>query len=293
MPAPLCINEDCFLLTRRTIKHIANARSRSWGHKALAMTNDGPPPLCRRRSTTHASLMPISLSQQRAYQCIVFFVMVHTLKATPIGQGYQLLDRPPEPLSFHIVIPTIGRREVMRMVNSVVPQLEPRDHLTVVYDGRDEDDTLPAMRDRMERANATVRLLMKRTPKTRKNKYGEAVRQACKKLAGDFVVFADDDDFFVPDALNTYRAVCNDTSQLYIFQMMRLFDGIKVWSTPNVTWSNIGSPMGVIPSWLNDLGYWPDKHSGDFDFYKSLLPFLGSPPQFVERVTYIVTNKHV
>lgn len=215
---------------------------------------------------------------------IVALALVLPAQGAPEGR---LLPPTPQPRSFHIVIPTIGRRELLRMLDSVVPQLDSRDFLTVVFDGKDVDDSLSSVRARVGQTNATVKLLRRRR---HNNVYGEAVRQACKKLPGDFVVFADDDDFFVPDALNTYRATCNDTSRLYIFQMVRLFDGVKLWSAPTVTWANIGSPMGVIPSWLNDLGTWPDKHGGDFDYYKSLLPHLSAPPEFVERVTYLVTS---
>ena len=52
------------------------------------------------------------------------------------------------------------------------------------------------------------------------NDMGNTHRNSHRSKAGDFVMFADDDNYYTPDALATVRsAVHHDPDGLYIFQM--------------------------------------------------------------------------
>jgi hypothetical protein len=50
--------------------------------------------------------------------------------------------------------------------------------------------------------------------------YGDSIRSRYRSKAGDFVMFADDDNYYKPDALQTVRSVVqHDFDALYVFQM--------------------------------------------------------------------------
>lgn len=66
------------------------------------------------------------------------------------------------------------------------------------------------------------------------NDFGNTHRNAHRSKAGDFVMFADDDNWYTPDALASVRtAVQHDPDGLYIFQLIKEDSGELIPSPRN------------------------------------------------------------
>ena len=164
--------------------------------------------------------------------------------------------------SLHVVIVTLGRPTLQRMLDSILPFLNDCDHLTMIFDG------LPPQIHLNLKTKGQVHLIEENKGTCWpchdfRNKY------ALKLEKTDFVMHADDDDYYTPNAFQSIRTTCIDFQTLYIFKMNIV--NLKVAPTANhIVHGDIGTPNGVIPYNLNAKGTWGLRHGGDWDFYHSL-----------------------
>lgn len=163
--------------------------------------------------------------------------------------------------SFHILLATIGRSSLQRMVSSVLPQLTAHDHLTVVFDG------VPPMTLNTDGALCTIHIYQEPTAL---GSWGHGIRTKYAPLLErtDFVLHADDDDIYLPDTIDQLRTRCTDQTTLYI---ARMTTGSEVYpKTETIEINNIGTPMGIIPYDANKNGTWGSRRGGDGEFYVQL-----------------------
>lgn len=168
--------------------------------------------------------------------------------------------------SFHFLLPCIGRSSIFGMLDSLEPQVQPQDFLTIVFDAKDKENIFDLVKKRVETFSCTVRVIFE---KKNLGFWGHGVRNKyANSLKGDFILHCDDDDIYLPNAISTIRKICTDKKKLYIFKIMN--HGRETWQIPKIYLRNISTQCGVIPASYNKLGKWAPFHGGDFSFYKEL-----------------------
>ena len=169
--------------------------------------------------------------------------------------------------SFHLLIATMGRKTLIQMLDSIVPQMEESDFITVVYDNKDTGDTFETVKNMKTRCKLNV-IMNNETYDV--NRPDHSIRNKYNDLEGDFIFHGDDDDIYTPNAMIYIRKyVCNPTT-LYLFNLYFKDMKTETFYKNKIEISHISTPSGVIPKEINKLGIWGDRHGGDFDFYKSI-----------------------
>lgn len=99
--------------------------------------------------------------------------------------------------------------------------------------------------------------------------------QGIAKASGDWILFMDDDDRFVPGVFDWLRDLL--TPGWHIFRM-RYRNGLTLWTDPSIHMGNVGTPMIVVPN-RPDLPRWADHdvYEGDFHFAVACRELLGEP----------------
>jgi len=182
--------------------------------------------------------------------------------------------------SFNIVCTTIGRKSLTRLIDSFKNQLLPEDYFTIISDTNHEfvsqvlsDNTF----------NFKVNHIINDGEPLAK--FGHPLlNKHINNLDGDFIMFADDDDYYVEDSFEYIRNVVKE-KKLYIFKH-KWGDTIN-WSTKEVKLGNIGKCMGVIPNTKN-LPMFQETVFGDGLFYEDLSKMLEY--EFVDKIIYKIRD---
>jgi glycosyltransferase involved in cell wall biosynthesis len=100
------------------------------------------------------------------------------------------------------------------------------------------------------------------------------------QATGTHLAFLDDDDVFVPGAIEIMREC--EAAVPTIFRMIHPRHGI-LWRTPEMYFGNVGTPMMLIPNRPNRLGRWEeyaghmDEPGGDYSFLTQTIAKMGEP----------------
>jgi hypothetical protein len=168
--------------------------------------------------------------------------------------------------SFHLLLPTIGKATIFKMLFSLKNQLLETDYLTIVYDGSKNTSTLDDVKKATEQFKCKVNIIVEND---NLGFWGHAIRNKHNNLEGDFIFHIDDDDILLDNAMNTIRKICKDTRMIYIFKII-LENNKIVWRKKSIIHAEISTQSGIIPMNINKTGFWELKYGGDFDFYKNL-----------------------
>lgn len=162
-----------------------------------------------------------------------------------------------------IITPTIGRASLADALASVDEQLLPGDEHLVIGDG-----------PQPVAAKICVGFAAAYCDGPESWSYGTVQRDHGIAMAhGDYLLFLDDDDLFMPDALEIVRAaIAEHPDTPLLFRMSTPHSGV-LWRTPVVAEGNVGTPMLVTPRYP-DLPRWHDGGN----------PYTGDH-RFIERVT--------
>jgi hypothetical protein len=179
-------------------------------------------------------------------------------------------------VSFHVLIATIGRPSLQRLLDSLLPQLTVDDHVTIVFDGVAQIPLSVVGKATVHIHREEVKLGYWGHPI--RNKYAPLLKKT------DFVLHADDDDIYT-DTFDILRRRCVDTQTLYVTRMM-VQPHHLIPDDPVVREGNIGTPNGVIPYEKNKQSLWGLRLGGDGGFYEGLSANM--PVVFINVVTYIV-----
>lgn len=158
-----------------------------------------------------------------------------------------------------IIVPTSGRWTLDRTLASIEPQLEPGDEIVVVHD---YEVTPTEGRGNAERT--------------------EGLRRA---VGTTHVAFMDDDDAYLPSALNVMREAACDRPVVFRMDGTRMGVG-TLWHDRQLRYCNVSTQMFLIPNRPADMGVWePHEPSGaggqpagsDYTFLKGCCDRMGDP----------------
>jgi len=194
--------------------------------------------------------------------------------------------------TFHVVIATAGRKSLMKMLNSLKPQLAENDALTLIFDGKYAREKSTYTDEYGKGMKCKVNII-EQIPGLKA--YGHA---SINKYLPDlqpvttYVMFADDDDNYLEGAFDTLRKKCVDPDILYIAKMRNNKSTepiIPPIGHTTIDRTLISKQCGIIPfkdkakSKLGEITY-----TGDFDYYNDLKDKVKSVV-FLEDIIYEVT----
>ena len=165
-------------------------------------------------------------------------------------------------MTLSIIIPTCGRSSLARTLASIATQLKDGDQVVVVGDGDQ-----PKAWDICQ-ASDVARLTYDETAPT--HRHGGTQRQYGMQIAtGDALLFMDDDDIYVPGALDLVReGLTQRPDCLLLFRFLDKHGGL-IWRDPVIRETNVGTPCFVVPNRREWLGTWTERYEGDYDFIRS------------------------
>lgn len=175
-------------------------------------------------------------------------------------------------MSLNVVIATTGRPTLTRMLESIIPDLDPEDYITLLVDGENRgyfvDQMVREVQDKQERHINIIRHYSGQ----KMGYWGHAIRNKYKsKLLGDFICHADDDDHYVNNGISVIKSHAAPDS-LYLFRFLKYANNTvyKYWAKQGVFKNNVGTPCGVYPNQpdlVPDFGLF---YGGDGEFYEKL-----------------------
>lgn len=161
------------------------------------------------------------------------------------------------PPSLSVIVPTSGERlSLAWTLESISTQLKPGDELLVDYN---------------------------------KSSYGnEGRRRQMEAAHGDAILFQDDDDIYVPGALDAVRReFARDPFRPHIFKMRYVENDFVLWQDLQVRCGNVASQMLCVPNIKSKLGVWTDRYESDFDFIASTVAKMGEPVWHEEVISLV------
>lgn len=166
--------------------------------------------------------------------------------------------------SVSLIIPTIGRDSLARLLSQVHPQLAEQDEVMVAADGPSlaAKSAVIACEDRRIRYCEVSYGPM--------GDWGHTVRNLIMPLAsGSHLFFLDDDDECLPGAYETIRAaVAKTPNKILLFRVRH--EGGVIWRAKEVVCGNVSTQMVVVPNVKGRLGAWlPHTYDGDYRFIQS------------------------
>ena len=177
--------------------------------------------------------------------------------------------------SFNVVIATAGRTTLQRMVDSIAPQLEEQDYLTIIWDCQPMALQIDS--------NCQVITLHNPEPL---GFWGHGSRNRwIPELPGDYFMNGDDDDIYTEGCMDKIRSVVKD-HKLYMFQLEH--SGFIIPKEKVVKVGNCGTPCGVYPK-VNPMPKWEHVYGGDGMFYEKLSTILDV--EFVGHIIYKVFSR--
>jgi glycosyltransferase involved in cell wall biosynthesis len=177
-------------------------------------------------------------------------------------------------LQLSIVIPTIGRPELRKTLESILSAgIRPVDEVYVVADGKCPEA-------RVICADFEDRLNLKYLETRKIGCFGGHQRNIGMGLArGTHVLFMDDDDRYKAGALDVVRkAVSLSPNVPHFFKAESMTDRRRwkvIWEEKRVFLGNLSSQMFVFPIVDGLLGTWPMGHCCDYGFIMDTIPRFG------------------
>jgi hypothetical protein len=166
--------------------------------------------------------------------------------------------------TFTIILATAGRPTIKHTLASIAPQLEPGDELFILRDDSGDAGDTPR--------NETMH-----------------------RAAGTHLLFIDDDDEYVPDALARIRRFADaHPGRIGLFKMKHVV-GTTHWRDREVYYGNLSTQTFCVPNIPGKLGRWhrierlnrDEPYIGDYVFLKETIELQGEPI-FVDEVTVLV-----
>jgi hypothetical protein len=181
--------------------------------------------------------------------------------------------------TFHVLIATVGRPTLQRMLLSLEDQLCENDCLTIVFDGHTNVPLFDLSRMKCKVFQYCEPVALGYWGHGIRNKYAALLEPR------DFVMHADDDNVYVSDAFDSLRKHCLEITTLYVF-LVQFSNG----STVGKKMSNafIDTACGVIPYEYNKNATFQLTYGGDGMFYEELNTKYGKHAVFKNHVIYLI-----
>lgn len=163
---------------------------------------------------------------------------------------------------FSFILPTVGRRTLHRAIMSAIKQMSTHDEILLITDAT-RRDLKAYMADRR----------IKLIHCTQSDDWGNPERRLAIPMAsGTHICILDDDDQYLPGALQAMRNTCIAHPERPI--MFRMVDpgGLLLWVNEEIACGNHGGPQFVAPNIPDRLGTWgKGRREADFEFCCSTL----------------------
>ena len=102
-------------------------------------------------------------------------------------------------------------------------------------------------------------------------------RLMLKAQKGNGMVFVDDDDLFLPGALDIARAYWNaEPGRIHLFRC-DFGNGQYLWRTPEIVCGGISTQNFLVPQSVAGRALWTPRYAGDFDFIQAAELILPGP----------------
>lgn len=157
-----------------------------------------------------------------------------------------------------IIVPTIGRPSLLATIQSITAQLLPLDEVVVVSDG-------PSDEARKMVAAAGSQYVYLETPDRTWDWGGTPRNIGIAKAGGRYLAFMDDDDIYLPGALDAIRRAAMENPLVPLIFRMKHCDKI-IWDEPVLRPGNVSSQMLAVPNINGAVGRWTARYAGDYDF---------------------------
>jgi hypothetical protein len=182
-------------------------------------------------------------------------------------------------MTFNVLIATLGRHTLQRMLDSLKNQLQEQDCLTLVFDGH---STIPLFN--LDNFKCEIKQYCEPVAL---GAWGHGIRNKYASLLEkrDFVMHGDDDDFYLP-AFDELRSKCVNKDTLYIARMNHTKMNDILPQGPFIRINHIGTPNGIIPYELNKSSVWKHQYGGDGIFYEELA--TKASVEFLSTIIYQV-----
>lgn len=168
--------------------------------------------------------------------------------------------------SYHVLLATIGKKSIFKILFLLKSQLSEIDFLTIVFDGINNSKNIDDIKLFCKDFKCKVNIIVE---EKNLGYWGHGIRNKHNQLEGDFVFHIDDDDVIFENTFDIIRKYCVNENIIYIFKIM-LENNSIIWKKKKIEYANISTQSGIIPSKINRMGYWSLRYGGDFDFYKNL-----------------------
>lgn len=183
--------------------------------------------------------------------------------------------------SINIICTTIGRTTLPRLIESFVNQLDEKDFFTIISDTNHN-----YVSETLKLFNFKFKVQHIQNNGERLWKYGHPlINKYINNLDGDFIMFADDDDRYTPNAFSVIKKTINNPNKLYIFKH-KWYNDIN-WKLKDFTRGNVGKCMGVIPN-THNLPNFQEDVFGDVIFYEEIGKIFES--EFIDYIIYKVRD---
>jgi cellulose synthase/poly-beta-1,6-N-acetylglucosamine synthase-like glycosyltransferase len=183
--------------------------------------------------------------------------------------------------SFNIICTSLGRDSLPRLIDSFKNQLTEKDHFTIISD-LNHDKVKSTLKEYKFKFNLNY---IEADDYERHGKYGHPLlNKYMNSLDGDFIMFADDDDYYTPDAFENVRKYVKE-KKLYIFK--HKWGHTVNWAGESFELGNIGKCLGVIPNTKNLPAFREDVF-GDGYFYQDLSKMFDY--EFIDKIIYKVRD---
>jgi len=196
-----------------------------------------------------------------------------------LGRHYNIIQKI-NPCKFHILIATIGKLSILKMLNSLKNELLEQDYITIVFDGTNNNYQI-IKKFVEEHFKCHINIIVE---KENLGYWGHGIRNKYKNLEGDFIYHCDDDDMVLEGSFNKIRKICVHKDTIYIFKI-QTEKGIIIWKNKNIKLMEISTQSGIIPSEINKNGEWALKYGGDYNFYKDITQ--NNKVLFINHLIYI------
>ena len=181
--------------------------------------------------------------------------------------------------SINILISTLGKKSIFRTLISLKDQLREEDFLTIIFDGVNTNiDIITLFTKQNFKCNVNIIF-----EKEQQGFWGHGIRNKYNNLQGDFIHHSDDDDEYLPDAIDNIKNICINNDIIYIFKIIRE-NGEVIWKNKEIKINKISTQSGIIPNHINKEGYWELKYGGDFDFYKKITE--NNKVLYIDKIIY-------
>jgi hypothetical protein len=167
-------------------------------------------------------------------------------------------------VSLTVVVPTIGRPSLRRILQDLAAELRDVDEVLVVGDG--PQPQAAAFVDALApSSSAAVRYF--ETPPA--HFWGNPQRRAAfERARGTHILSFDDDDRVVVGAVGKICATLKmQPERPHLFRLWYRMG--LIWSDRKIRESNVGTQMIAFPNRRGRIGFWSDKYTGDYDFVRS------------------------